>query len=291
MHSRTKWSLATAEGLVKVDGQVETKPGFKVGKGQTIEYVEPRNREIHDLSPAEIQLDIVYEDEAIIVVNKPRGLATHPSASLKEPSLVNALLARGSQLSQGAEPFRPGIVHRLDKETTGLIVVAKSDAVHAALAKQFESREARRIYIGLVAGDVERDRFEIDAPIGRDPKSRQRMAAVLNGKPALTQCAVLDRRRGSTLMAFKLKTGRTHQIRVHLRAIGHPILGDSVYATREYREGPLMLHAAYLQLVHPTSGARVSLAAQPPPEFELEGLLDIEKLVARFQDGFSAGFP
>jgi 23S rRNA pseudouridine1911/1915/1917 synthase len=281
--SRTKWAEAIAAGSVTVDGVAETKTGCKVEAGQTIAFETEPEPALHDLTPADIALDIRYEDDDLLVVNKPRGLASHPAATLKSPSLVNALLARGSSLSSVGGSFRPGIVHRLDKATTGLMVVAKNDRAHAALAKQFETREAGRIYVGIVAGRVERERFDIDAGIGRDPKNRQRMAVDLKGRTAKTRCAVLGRLPEGTLMAFKLDTGRTHQIRVHLRAIGHPVLGDDLYAPKELREGPLQLHAAVLEFRHPVSGEAVRVFAEPPEDFRSPNEAKVDNFAVLFQ--------
>lgn len=266
-HSRSKIAAWIAAGHCRVDGATVEKAGHKLKAGQRIAIDPLEESNPHDLTPAEIPLDIRYEDESLIIVNKPRGLAAHPAASLKEPSLVNALLARGGDLSTHGGAFRPGIVHRLDKDTTGLMVVAKTDAAHAALAKQFETKTAERRYVGVVAGSPDRDRFDIDAPVGRDKKNRQKMAVDVDGKAALTHCRVIARLPQGTLMAFRLSTGRTHQIRVHLRAIGHPILGDDTYAPRQYAEGPMQLHAAYLALDHPLSGKRIEVFAEPPGDF------------------------
>lgn len=265
-HSRTKLARLVEEGGVTVDGQPQ-KPSFRLESGMRVALAEPEERAAHDLTPADIPLDIVYEDDALLVVNKPRGLASHPAVSLKEPSLVNALLARGTTLSEGGEAFRPGIVHRLDKETTGLMVVAKTDAAHVALARQMEGKTAERRYLAVVAGAVDRERFVIDMPIGRDPKHRVRMAVVPDGKPARTHAKRLARLDAGTLLGLRLETGRTHQIRVHLAYHAMPVLGDALYAPKAYREGPLQLHAAYLALDHPESGERMAFRAAPDAEF------------------------
>jgi len=235
--------------------------------GSEVTLDEPQEAEAHDLTPAEIPLDVLFEDESFLIVNKPRGLATHPAASLKEPSLVNALLARSHALSTVGGDFRPGIVHRLDKETTGLLIIAKNDAAHVNLAKQIESKSAERRYFANVAGNVERERFVIDAPIGRDKAVRQKMAVDPKGKHALTHVKLITRHSAGTLVALRLETGRTHQIRVHLRAIGNPVLGDSTYSPKEHGQGPLQLHAAYLEVDHPISGERMRFFAAPPEDF------------------------
>ena len=221
----------------------------------------------HDLSSADIPLDIVYEDCRLLVVNKPRGLAAHPAASLKAPSLVNALLGRKTQLSSAAGDFRPGIVHRLDKDTTGLMVVAKDDGSHVALARQMESKTAERRYFAVLGGHVDQDRFTIDAPIGRDRHHRTLMAIDPQGRRAVTHIKVLRRLDSGVLVGVKLETGRTHQIRVHLSAVGAPVLGDRLYAPKALQTGELQLHAAYLAFDHPTDRTRIRCFAAPDASF------------------------
>ena len=265
-HSRTKLARLVETGEVKVDGEAQ-RPSFKLEEGMRVVLDEPKDKPAHDLTPADIALDVVYEDDALLVVNKPRGLASHPASSLHEPSLVNALLARGTRLSEVGEAFRPGIVHRLDRETTGLMVVAKTDAAHVALARQMEDKTAERRYLALVAGTVDRERFSIDMPIGRDPKHRVRMGVVPDGKPARTHVKRLKRLDAGTLLACRLETGRTHQIRVHLAYHAMPVIGDALYAPKAVGEGPLQLHAAYLGLDHPSDGRRLAFHAAPDAEF------------------------
>ncbi|RYG40106.1 RluA family pseudouridine synthase, partial [bacterium] len=186
-----------------------------------------------------------------------------------EPTLVEALLGRGTSLSEGSAAFRPGIVHRLDKETTGLLVVAKTDAAHANLAAQIEAKTAGRDYLAVVKGEIERERFTIDAPLGPDPRDRTKRAVVSNGKAAITHLRRLDRADGGTLLEARLETGRTHQIRVHLMAIGHPVLGDTLYAPLECHGVPLQLHAYRLAVEHPTTGERMQFETDPPSDFNL----------------------
>lgn len=268
--SRSKLVRHIEEGLILVDGDVE-KPSFMVEPGMLIEVSDLVDRPAHDLSPADIPLDVLYEDEALLVVNKPRGLATHPATSLKEPSLVNALLGRSTVLSSVGEDFRPGIVHRLDKETTGLLVVAKTDAAHANLAEQIASKTADRRYFAIVGERVTRERFIVDAPIRRDPRDRMRMTVHSEGKPARTHVIRVAELDGGAVLAIRLETGRTHQIRVHLSAVNLSVKGDTLYSKPPYNVGPLQLHAAYLAFAHPSTGERIVVFAYPPDDFEHAG--------------------
>lgn len=265
-HSRTKISAWISEGGVRVDGRRE-KPSFRLRSGAVVEVDPLPETETHDLRPADIPIETLYEDDDLIIVNKPRGLATHPAASLKEPSLVNALLARGEGLSRVAGDYRPGIVHRLDKETTGLLVVAKNDAAHAALAAQFAARTAVRRYVAWIGGNVDRESFRVEAPIGRDPKDRLKMAVVQGGKPAATVARRLRLEGSDSLVSLRLETGRTHQIRVHLAFAGCPVYGDALYAPRSMQNGPLQLHAAILGFRHPSLGRQIVGYAPPPSDF------------------------
>src|SRR5579862_3682137 len=244
-HSRTKLAKLATEGCVLVNG-TRQRSSFLLEAGMEVLLDEPAETAAHDLSPADIPLEIAYEDEDFLVVNKPRGLASHPATSLKEPSLVNALLSRFDKLSTAGGDFRPGIVHRLDKETTGLMIVAKNDESHVNLARQIEKKGAERRYFAVVAGNVEEERFVVNAPISRDKKDRIRMAVDLSGKEAVTNVKRIAVLPAGTLVGLRLQTGRTHQIRVHMSAIRHPVLGDSLYALKQWSSGPLQLHACYL---------------------------------------------
>jgi len=276
-HSRSRLVKLIDEGEVTVDGST-TKASFLLGSGMEVVLDEPANAAPHDLTPADIPLEIVFEDEFLLVVNKPRGLASHPAASLKEPSLVNALLARNTPLSSTAGEFRPGIVHRLDKETTGLMVVAKTDQAHVLLARQIESKSAERRYFAVVAGNLAQPRFTINAPIARSQKNRLLMTVDPHGKPAVTHIKQIARVDQGYVVGCRLETGRTHQIRVHLRAVGYPVLGDTLYAPKEWATGPLQLHAAYLSFAHPVSEDIVSFYAAPDAEFYGQAEVSLESI-------------
>jgi 23S rRNA pseudouridine1911/1915/1917 synthase len=234
-----------------------------------------------DLAPApDIPLTIVYEDDDLLIVDKPAGLVVHPSAGHHDgDTLVNALLARagGSDYGGIAGVARPGIVHRLDRDTSGLLMVAKQDRAQASLMAQLKARRIRKTYLALALGNVAAAVGRIEAPIGRDPKHRTRMAVVPDGRPSTTGYRVRERFDGWTLLELDLVTGRTHQIRVHLDAIGHPVAGDVVYGTGTSRRGPdgldrLFLHAWRLELASPTDGHL--LRAEAPLPDELERVLD-----------------
>lgn len=265
-HSRTKLARMAADGQVIVEGKPQ-KASFEVQPGMTVELPTPASAPPHDLTPADIPLNIVYEDEFLLAVDKPRGLAVHPAPSLKEPSMVNALLSRQSTLSTVGGEFRPGIVHRLDKETTGLILVAKTDSVHARLAAAIASKETVRRYVAVVAGNPQHEQFTVSAPIARSRHNRLAMAVDPKGKAAVTHFKSLGSVEAGTVLMAALETGRTHQIRVHLQSIGHPVLGDRLYAPKRYQGLPLQLHAAFLRFRHPVTERVVELFARPPEDF------------------------
>ncbi|MBS1721672.1 MAG: RluA family pseudouridine synthase [Armatimonadetes bacterium] len=266
-HSRSKLQRLIGEGLVQVGEKTAHKAGLELREGETVTVTEPVETAAHELTPVDIPLEVAYEDDDLLVVNKPRGLATHPAASLKEPTLVHALLARSHGLSQGAASYRPGIVHRLDKDTTGLILVAKTDMAHAGLASQIAEKSAVRVYVALVHGEPLDDDFTVDAPIGRHGSSPTLMAVRRAGKAAVTHVRVLQRLGDSTLVMCRLESGRTHQIRVHLSACNLPVVGDPLYGHPAHRHGPLQLHAVLLRFVHPRTGKPVSVYASPPADF------------------------
>ena len=223
-----------------------------------------------DATPEDIPLDIVYQDEDIAVINKPQGMTVHAGNGTNGGTLVNALLYHLDSLSGINGVIRPGIVHRIDKNTSGLLVVAKNDNAHVTLAKQLEDKTCRRIYIALLEGDLKRDEGEIETFIGRDTANRTKMSVVKSGRKAITDFKVIKRYNGYTLCEFSLKTGRTHQIRVHAKYLGHPIVGDPEYGYKNCKfnlKGQL-LHAKTLQFVHPTTGEKMTFNAPLPEYFE-----------------------
>ncbi len=224
---------------------------------------------VADAAAEAIPLEVVHEDDDIAVINKPAGMVVHPAPGHYTGTLVHALLGRGGSWSAVGGTARPGIVHRLDKGTSGLIVVARNDLSHRALSAQLKDRSLSRSYMAIVRGLVKDDAGELEGPIGRDPKERKRMAVVSGGRFARTRYEVIERRRGHTLLRCDLDTGRTHQIRVHLAALGYPIAGDSEYGGRKPAEPERpMLHASRLRLRHPRTDAEMTFEVGPPADFQ-----------------------
>ncbi len=259
--SRSTIQQLIRKGMVTVDGEPAKRPSQPIHFHQLVRCPVPK-RPV--LSPKTIDLDILYEDDAIVVVNKQPGLVVHPGAGSSSTSLVEGLLV-DRRLPVADDPTRPGIVHRLDKDTSGAIVVAKTDRAMRALKAQFAARLIKKLYIAQVEGKVEEDEGLIDATIGRDPVHPYRMTIRPQGRGAQTEFRVLDRDEKSTFLIVRLRTGRTHQIRVHMRYIGHPVVGDRLYGHNG--EMRLMLHAWSLGFAHPESGHAVSFTAPLPSEF------------------------
>ena len=258
------------DGRVTKDGQAVRK-NYKTAPEDTFEVDLPPVQEI-DLQPENIPLDVAYEDDDLIVVNKPKGLVVHPAPGHWSGTLVNALLyhCRGSLSGINGE-LRPGIVHRIDKDTSGLLIAAKNDFAHQALAAQLQDHTLRRTYEAIACGNFRDDCGTIDAPIGRHPTDRKRMAVTdHNSRPAVTHYAVLARYPGYTHLQLQLETGRTHQIRVHLAYLGHPILGDAVYGHKkpELGQDTQCLHARALTFLHPRTGQEVTVRCDLPDYFE-----------------------
>jgi 23S rRNA pseudouridine1911/1915/1917 synthase len=217
----------------------------------------------------QIPLDVVYEDEDLAVINKPAGMVVHPAPGHYTGTLVHALLGRGGDWSAIGGASRPGVVHRLDKGTSGLIVVARNDVSHRRLSAQLKDRSLSRTYLAIVRGRVKDDAGELEGPIGRHPRERKRMAVVEGGRFARTRYEVVERRRTHTLLRCELETGRTHQIRVHLATLGHPVAGDAEYGGREEGLDRPMLHAWRLRLRHPRTGADMTFEVAPPEDFQV----------------------
>ena len=259
------------EGMVTVNGN-PPKKNYKVSAGDAVTVTIPDIAEV-PLVPQNIPLDIVFEDEDVVVVNKPRGMVVHPAPGHPDGTLVNALMYHcGDSLSGVGGEKRPGIVHRIDKDTSGLLIVAKNDAAHLALSAQLSDRSLSRVYRAVVVGNLKQDSGTVDAPIGRHPNDRKKMAVThQNSRNAVTHWSVLERYRGYTHVRCKLETGRTHQIRVHMAHIGHPLLGDEVYGHAKLPEKGLVgqcLHAKELQFIHPRTGEAVHLDTELPDYFK-----------------------
>ena len=277
-------SRSAAQKLIE-EGQVRRngKPGKKNDKlnmGDTIEYTIPEAKPV-DIQPTEMQLDIAYEDEDVLVINKPKGLVVHPAAGHQDDTLVNGLLyAMGDDLSGINGELRPGIVHRIDKDTSGLLAVAKNDFAHNMLASQLKDHTMHRVYELIVCGSFREDSGTVDAPIGRHPSARKKMCVTArNSKEAVTHWEVVARYRGYTHVRCKLETGRTHQIRVHMAHIGHPILGDTVYGHKkpELGQDSQCLHAGTLCFRHPRDGRPVMVFA-PLPRYFQDVLKKLERM-------------
>lgn len=277
--SRSRIAALIKSGAVEVNGE-RVRKSYRPRAGDTIDVAIPPSPAV-ELLPEDIPIDIVYEDEHLVVVDKPAGLVVHPGAGHPSGTLVNALLGRLGSLSSIGLPNRPGIVHRLDRDTSGLLVVARRDEAHQVLSAALSRREVGRRYLAATWGRLEPEELTIDRPIARDPTDRKRMAVVEDGRPSITHIRRLERWPAADLLAVRLETGRTHQIRVHLRHSSHPVVGDPIYgpgwergmsgaggvwATElARRTGRLFLHAARLSFKHPISGVQLTFTS-PLPE-------------------------
>ena len=261
--SRQEAQRLLAAGGVTVDGTARAQ-SYRVAGGEELEFDPPEHAET-ELQAEDVDLRIAWEDEHLLVVDKPAGVVVHPAPGHAGGTLVHSLLAHGAA---GGEAERPGIVHRLDRDTSGVILVAKNDAAHNALAKQLKERTVEKTYLALVEGTPKPMQGVIDAPIARDSRNRQRMAVVEGGRESVTSYSVVERFSGYSLVEARPKTGRTHQIRVHLAAIGHPMLGDRVYGKPSNLVGRQFLHAARIAFLHPRSGRRMELEAKLAEDLE-----------------------
>lgn len=278
--SRSYADKLIQDGNAVVNGR-KVKSGYKLKAGDMVEVNVPEPKPL-EVTAEEIELDIIHEDEDIIVINKPRGMVVHPAAGNYSGTLVNALLRHcGDSLSDINGVIRPGIVHRIDKDTSGVLVIAKNNRSHKVLSDMLKEHDINRIYIAVAEGVIMEDQGTVDAPIGRHPVDRKKMAVNLkNGRRAVTHFRVLERFADTTLLELRLETGRTHQIRVHMSYIGHPLVGDIVYGRKKQKydfEGQA-LHAGTLGFIHPGTGEYVEYTAEPPEEFT--------KLVERLRNHF-----
>ena len=277
--SRSGAQKLLEEGCITLNGR-PGKKNDKLSPGDQVTVTVPEPKAV-EIVPTEMTLDIVYEDEDLLVLNKPKGLVVHPAAGHQEDTLVNGLLyALGDKLSGINGELRPGIVHRIDKDTSGLLAVAKNDLAHTVLASQLKDHSMARTYEAIVCGSFREDRGTVDAPIGRHPSDRKKMCVTeRNSKRAVTHWEVVARYRGYTHIRCRLETGRTHQIRVHMAHIGHPILGDTVYGHKkpELGQDSQCLHAGALCFTHPRTGLPVMVFAPLPRYFE-EVLCKLRKL-------------
>lgn len=256
-------------GKILVNGKQE-KPSYKTSIGETLTIEEEKAEEI-DLKPQEMPLDVIYEDDDMLVINKEKGIVVHPGNGNPDGTLANAVMARcKGGLSGIGGKIRPGIVHRIDKDTSGLVIIAKNDKAHINLSNQIQKRKVKKTYIALVRGVIKENEAIINMPIGRSTKDRKKMSVSKNGKEAITNFKVLKRFTGYTLLEVNIETGRTHQIRVHLAEIGFPIVGDMVYSNGKnpFNVEGQMLHAAKLELKHPTTQKDVTFEATLPEYFK-----------------------
>ena len=279
-HSRSFLAALVENGHVRVDTVQIRKPSYRVASGQVVELEIPPPAPATAEAQA-IPLAVLHEDDQIVVIDKPAGLVVHPAAGNRDGTLVNALLYHVRDLSGIGGELRPGIVHRLDKDTSGILLVAKTDAAHRALAAAWNTDAVKKEYIAIVYGTPDPPRGSIDAPLGRDPRDRKRIAVVAAGRRAITDYEVTNRLRFASIVRCRLRTGRTHQIRVHMKHIGHPIIGDPIYSGPQWRGIPdkkvqkalasmprQALHASKLSFPHPATGGAMSFESPVPSDMQ-----------------------
>jgi 23S rRNA pseudouridine1911/1915/1917 synthase len=267
--SRSQIQQWIKEGYLEVNGQI-VKPNYKLHENDQLLLKIPPPKELH-IESERMKLDIVYEDQDVVIVNKERGLVVHPAPGHYSGTLVNGLMAHCQDLSGINGVLRPGIVHRIDKDTSGLLMVAKNDKAHLSLANQLKEHTVTRSYVAIVHGKIQHDKGTIDAPIGRDPRQRQEMTVIASGKQAVTHFRVLERFERFSIVELKLETGRTHQIRVHMKYIGHQIAGDPKYGpAKTLSISGQALHAQVLGFDHPSTGQRLEFSAPIPEDMDKE---------------------
>lgn len=267
--TRSRAGSLIKDGCVTVNGNPQTKAGFALKPGMEVEWEIPEAKPV-EVEAQDIPLEIVYQDSSLAVVYKPSGMVVHPAAGNPDGTMVNALLKHLTDLSGIGGELRPGIVHRIDKDTSGLLLVAKNDSAHVSLAEQIKAHTVQRAYKAIVIGGFSQDEGEVVGNIGRHPSDRKRMAIVPDGKYAKTHWRVVEKLRHCSLIECELTTGRTHQIRVHMASVGHPVLGDPVYGPKKSPfdvHGGQLLHAYRIGFDHPVTGERMLFTADPEPRF------------------------
>ena len=276
--SRTAIQRMIEEGNILVN-QKKVRTSYKVIEGDIITINKEKPQEI-DILPQKMPLDIIYEDKDLLIINKEKGIVVHPGNGNPDGTLVNAVMEKcKDSLSGIGGKIRPGIVHRIDKDTSGLVIIAKNDKTHIDISNQIKNREVKKVYLALVRGVIKENSAIINMPIGRSPKDRKKMAVDKKGKEAITEFNVIKRYKDFTYIEVKIKTGRTHQIRVHMSEIGHPIVGDTVYSNGKnpFNVTGQMLHASSLEFIHPTTKKKVKFEA-PLPEYFENVLKELDKL-------------
>ena len=268
--TRSRAEKLIKDGRATVDGKKIAKSGMPLKEGQWVELDIPEVKSV-ELLPQDLPIRVVYQDDDLAVVFKPSGMVVHPAAGNPDGTMVNALMMKLDGLSGIGGEMRPGIVHRIDKDTSGLLLVAKNDKSHLFLSEQIKEHTVQRAYLSILIGRMKQNEGDVHGPIGRHPTDRKKMAIVPDGREAHTHYTVLEELKGATLIEARLTTGRTHQIRVHMASLGHPVLGDPVYGPKKSPypvEGGQLLHAYRLGFVHPTTGENMLFEAPPEERFE-----------------------